>query len=181
MKTLLFLTIAAGLVWAQPVAEVRQQIERLNAEMARAQAEMAQSKAASAARPALNLSKTLPVNRVAVRPLSSTSSDMWWRSEATARALNVTTAQEQRLEDVFQQYRLRLIDLNAGLEKEELVLEPLVAGDSFDESKVTAQIDRIAQARAELEKARGRMLLAIRKVLEPEQWRKLNLTSGRTR
>ena len=77
------------------------------------------------------------------------------------------------MDDVFLQSRLKLIDLNATLEKEEVALEPLVAADSLDESKIAAQIDRVAQARAELEKANGRMLLGIRMVLTPEQWRKV--------
>lgn len=78
------------------------------------------------------------------------------------------------MEDIFQQHRLKLIDLNAALEKEEVTLEPLVAADTLDEGRLTSQIDRVAQARAELEKSRGRMLVGIRKVLEPEQWRKLS-------
>ncbi len=36
-----------------------------------------------------------------------------------------------------------------------------------------AQIDRIAQARAELDKAHARMLLGFRAVLTLEQWKKL--------
>ena len=65
-------------------------------------------------------------------------------------------------------------NLNAALEKEEIMMEPRVSADQVDEAKVAAEIDRIAQARAELEKANGRMLLGIRKQLTPEQWNKLN-------
>ncbi|HET9318191.1 MAG TPA: periplasmic heavy metal sensor, partial [Bryobacteraceae bacterium] len=75
--------------------------------------------------------------------------------------------------EVFQQSRLKLIDLNASLQKEEVILEPLVGADQPDESKILPQIDRVAQARAELEKANARMLLGIRRVLTPEQWKKL--------
>ena len=45
--------------------------------------------------------------------------------------------------------------------------------DRPDEAKVLAQIDRVAQDRAELEKANARMLLGLRNVLTPEQWKKL--------
>ena len=48
-----------------------------------------------------------------------------------------------------------------------------MAADQPDEGKIVGQIDRVAQARAELEKANARMLLAIRQVLTPEQWKKL--------
>ncbi len=99
--------------------------------------------------------------------------DRWWKNPATAQSLGLTADQQKKMDDVFQQYRLKLIDLNAALEKEEIMLEPLVAAQPLDEAKITAQIDRVAQARAELEKANGRMLLGIRKPLTPEQWSKL--------
>lgn len=99
--------------------------------------------------------------------------DRWWRNPATAQSLGLTADQQKKMDDVFQQYRLKLIDLNAALEKEEIMLEPLVAAEPLDEGKITAQIDRVAQARAELEKANGRMLLGIRKPLTQEQWSKL--------
>jgi Spy/CpxP family protein refolding chaperone len=99
--------------------------------------------------------------------------DRWWKNPATAQSLGLTVDQQKKMDDVFQQYRLRLIDLNAALEKEEIMLEPLVAAEPLDEGKITAQIDRVAEARAELEKANGRMLLGIRKPLTPEQWSKL--------
>ena len=56
-------------------------------------------------------------------------------------------------------------------------MEPLVSADQPDEAKILAQIDRVAQARAELEKANARMLLDIRRVLTPEQWQKLKAES----
>jgi Spy/CpxP family protein refolding chaperone len=103
--------------------------------------------------------------------------DRWWKNPATAQSLGLTADQQKKMDDTFQQSRLKLIDLNAALEKEEVTLEPLVAAEPLDESKVTAQIDRVAQARAELEKANGRMLLGIRKQLTPEQWTKLSQIS----
>jgi Spy/CpxP family protein refolding chaperone len=106
-------------------------------------------------------------------------SERWWRNQNTAQSLGLTPDQQKKMDDIFQQHRLRLIDLNAALEKEEVTLEPLVSDDTLDDAKITAQIDRVAQARAELEKANGRMLLGIRKVLTPEQWRKVNLTKSK--
>lgn len=100
--------------------------------------------------------------------------DRWWKSSSTAQSLGLTADQQKKMDDTFQQYRLKLIDLNATLEKEEVILEPLVAAQSLDDAKITAQIDRIAQARAELEKANGRMLLGIRKQLTPEQWSRVS-------
>lgn len=52
-------------------------------------------------------------------------------------------------------------------------MAPLLAADQPDEGKILAQIDRVAQARAELEKANARMLLGLRRVLTPDQWKTL--------
>lgn len=98
----------------------------------------------------------------------------WWNNPDMAQKLGLTADQQKRMDDIFQQSRLKLIDLNASLQKEEATLEPLMASaDQPDESKILSQIDRVAQARAELEKANARMLLGLRRVLNPEQWKKL--------
>jgi len=97
----------------------------------------------------------------------------WWHNPEMAQKLGLSPEQQQKMDDIFQQHRLHLIDLNAALEKEEAVMEPLMQADQPDEAKILAQIDRVAQARAELEKANARMLLGIRRVLTPDQWKKL--------
>jgi Spy/CpxP family protein refolding chaperone len=97
----------------------------------------------------------------------------WWTDPALVQRLGLTADQQKRIDTLFQQNRLKLIDMSAGVQKEEAILEPLLEADRPDESQVLAQIDRIAQARAELEKANARMLLGFRGVLTLEQWKKL--------
>ncbi len=97
----------------------------------------------------------------------------WWTDAALVQKLGLSADQEKRIDEIFQQSRLKLIDVSAALHKQEAVLEPLLAVDRPEEAKVLVQIDRIAQARAELEKANARMLLGFRGVLNPEQWKKL--------
>ncbi|HMD50863.1 MAG TPA: Spy/CpxP family protein refolding chaperone [Bryobacteraceae bacterium] len=97
----------------------------------------------------------------------------WWMDPTLVQKLGLTADQQKRIDALFQQNRLKLIDLSAGLQKEEAILEPLVEADRPDEAQVLAQIDRVAQARAELEKANARMLLGFRGVLTQEQWKKL--------
>ena len=97
----------------------------------------------------------------------------WWMDPALAQKLGLTADQQQRIDALFQQNRLKLIDLSAALQKQEAILEPLLEADRPDETQVLAQIDRIAQARAELEKANARMLLGFRGVLTLDQWKKL--------
>jgi TonB family protein len=102
----------------------------------------------------------------------------WWRLPQMAQRLGLTADQQKKMDDVFQQARLRLIDLNAVVQKEEVVMEPLMATEQPDEARIVAQIDKVAQARAELEKANARMLLGIRRVLTADQWEKLKADPG---
>ena len=97
----------------------------------------------------------------------------WWRNPDMVQKLGINSDQQKKIEDVFHQHRLKLVDLDATLKKEEITLEPLMSEDSPDETKTLAQIDKVAQARAELEKANARFLFAIRRVLTPDQWKKL--------
>jgi hypothetical protein len=139
----------------------------------RAELEALRSQEAALAQASRRPSGAAPSIRQTTGGLQTGLPDRWWRNTSTTQALGLTADQQKKMDDTFQQYRLKLIDLNASLEKEEVILEPLVAA-ALDESKITTQIDRIAQARAELEKANGRMLLGIRKQLTPDQWSKLN-------
>jgi periplasmic protein CpxP/Spy len=97
----------------------------------------------------------------------------WWDKPEIAQQVGITDDQKKQMDDIFQQHRLQLIDLNAALQKQEVLLHPLLEADQPDETKVLSQIDAIAQARADLEKENARMLFGIRKVLTPDQWQKL--------
>ena len=97
----------------------------------------------------------------------------WWTRPEEIERLGLSQEQRKTLNDILQQHRLKLIDLEAALQKEEVTLEPLVNADQPDDAKVFAQVDRVAQARAELEKANSRMLWQVRRVLTPDQWKLL--------
>src|SRR5262249_55775395 len=85
-------------------------------------------------------------------------SGRWWTNQRIIDRLGLTPDQQKRMDAIFQQNRLKLIDLTAGLDKEEALLEPLMA-DQPDVSGIRSQIDRIVQARSELEKVNANMLL----------------------
>lgn len=97
----------------------------------------------------------------------------WWKNPELAKSLGLTDDQINKMEKIFQDSRLKLIDLHATLQKQEALLQPMIEADHPDEDRVLSQIDQVAQARAELEKANARMLLDIRNVLTPDQWKKL--------
>jgi periplasmic protein CpxP/Spy len=97
----------------------------------------------------------------------------WWDNPQMVEKLGITKDQQQKMNVIFLANRLKLVDLNATLQKEEITMEPLVSADTPDEARILSQIDKVAQARAELEKANARFLLGIRRVLTPEQWKRL--------
>jgi Spy/CpxP family protein refolding chaperone len=97
----------------------------------------------------------------------------WWQDPNVRQRLALTDDQTKRMEEVFRAHRLRLIDLNAQLQREEAALEPLLEADAIDETKAVAQSDRVVQARADLEKANSRFLIGMRRILTPDQWRKM--------
>ena len=97
----------------------------------------------------------------------------WWKNSEVVSQLQLSDAQIKQIEDTFLDYRLKLIDLHAEVERQEARLQPLIEADQPDEAKVSAQIDLLIAARGKLEKANTMMMLAIRKVLSVEQWKKL--------
>ncbi len=98
------------------------------------------------------------------------ASTRWWTNPELMQRIGVTDDQKAKIMEVYQSSRLKLIDVTATLQKEEVTLEPLMAADQPDQAKILSQIDRVAQSRAEVEKANARMLLGIRAVLTRDQW-----------
>ena len=98
---------------------------------------------------------------------------MWWKNPEVTARIGLTAEQQKRIGDLFLQSRLQLIHLHATLQEEQLMLGPLMSATPFEESKAVAQIDKIADTRADLEKTNAKMLLDIRSVLTADQWTKL--------
>lgn len=97
----------------------------------------------------------------------------WWNNPKISQAIGLTDDEKKKMDDIFQQHRLKLVDLHANLEKQQILIGPMIEADNPNEAQVLAQIDKIAQARADLEKADAHMLFDIRKVLTADQWQKL--------
>jgi Spy/CpxP family protein refolding chaperone len=97
----------------------------------------------------------------------------WWNNPTVVEKLKLTEDQRKAMDGILQQHREKLIDLRASLEKAELAMEPMMREDQPNEAAAIAQIDKVAQARAELEKANARFLFALRAKLTPEQWKQV--------
>ena len=70
----------------------------------------------------------------------------WWDNPDMASKIGLTPDQVKKMDDIFQQSRLNLIDLMAAVQKQEVIMEPLLAADQPDENKIIAQIDRVRLA-----------------------------------
>jgi Spy/CpxP family protein refolding chaperone len=97
----------------------------------------------------------------------------WWRNPNTITALSLSADQQKKLDSIFLESRISLIHVHASLEEEQLKLEPLLNANPPDQAKALAEISKIADLRADLEKADAKMLLSLRGVLTADQWTKL--------
>jgi len=97
----------------------------------------------------------------------------WWKNSEVVKELQLTDAQVKQIEQNFLDYRLKLIDLRADLERQETKLQPLLEADQPNEQQVGSQVDAVVAARGRLEKTNTMMMLSIRRVLSVEQWKKL--------
>jgi len=97
----------------------------------------------------------------------------WWRNPEIANRIGLTAEQQKHIDEIFLRSRVELIHMHASLEEAQLLLEPLLNANPVDQAKALAQIGKIADTRAELEKTDAKMLLSIRAVLNADQWTKL--------
>ena len=100
----------------------------------------------------------------------------WWDDSEFARSLGIDTKQQHRMDEVFSSNREMLLKLYKNLQHEEKELGKSIRSKELDEDQIFQHIDRVTQARGELEKANAHMLLQIRKEMSPEQTAKLDET-----
>lgn len=101
--------------------------------------------------------------------------ERWWDNPHMVQKLGLTPDQQKKMDQIYMDHKLKLIDLHATLEKQETILGPMLGADHPDEGKILSQIDAVAQARANVEKEFARMLLGIRSQLTLQQWQKLKV------
>jgi Spy/CpxP family protein refolding chaperone len=93
----------------------------------------------------------------------------WWDEDRTIKKLSLRADQQRRMDNIFAANKKALKTLYENLQHEQTSLASLPSGDLQDETKVFAAIDRVAQARADLEKATAHYLMQIRQQMDPDQ------------
>ena len=96
-------------------------------------------------------------------------SGRWWDDHHTAHKLNLTSDQQRRMDTIFESNWPTVTNLYANLQRHEINMASLSPSDLKDETKVFASIDRVSQARGDLEKEYAHMFLQIRQQLDPQQ------------
>lgn len=96
----------------------------------------------------------------------------WWDSPI-ANDLNLSEDQKRQIRSIVQEYRDRLIDQHAALQKAELQFADLFAEQSPNPARVDAVIEQLVAARMDLTRTMSRMTLRLRGVLSPEQFQEL--------
>jgi len=96
-------------------------------------------------------------------------SSRWWDDHKTAKQLSLRHEQQQRMDRIFDNNRNTLASLYANLQTEENKLRGLSARDREDETKVFAAIDRVTQARAQLQKTSEQIVVQLHQQLDAPQ------------
>lgn len=98
----------------------------------------------------------------------------WWNDKKYAKTLGLNGDQQKRMDSVFGQNRDALVQRYEVLQKAEGRLESLTHSGKPSEAALFNEIDHVAQARADLEKANTHMLLQLRDEMSAEQIGKLD-------
>jgi len=93
----------------------------------------------------------------------------WWDDKSFAKSLKLRPEQQTRMDAIFEQNRTALVSRYQTLEQAESQMDRILKDPRLDEATLFTQIDRIAQARADLEKANTHYLLQLRKEMDPDQ------------
>lgn len=93
----------------------------------------------------------------------------WWDDKHFAKQLHLRPDQKQRMDAIFEQNRTVLLKRLEALKQEDQRMETLAHASTLDENALFTQIDRVEQARADLEKATTHYLFQIRGEMDPDQ------------
>lgn len=97
----------------------------------------------------------------------------WWQDPDIAKELNLTSKDVKALDDLFIESRRRMIELKNQVEKEQFEYQTLIESKNLDESAVNRQLQRLEEARTELNAERSRFVLGVRKILGRDRFQRL--------
>ncbi len=117
-----------------------------------------------------------------VAPLAAQEGRNWplW-NPAIMKELNLSEMQTREIRSVIKDYRPRLIDLKATMDKAEGAVEDAFGEDPFDGRRATDACERVIAARTELARVFSQMNTKLRAILTIDQWRELQKRTAKAR
>jgi Spy/CpxP family protein refolding chaperone len=116
-----------------------------------------------------------------IAPLASAQAPRqrpWWESPIVNK-LDLSDAQTKQITATVSDYREKLRDLRAAVNRAEAGLESVFNEDPVDQKKANDAIEQISNARTELFRTTSQMDLKLRTVLTAQQWQELRSQQGR--
>jgi Spy/CpxP family protein refolding chaperone len=96
----------------------------------------------------------------------------WWE-RPIAKNLNLSPEQQKQIQATVREYRDRLIEQRAIVQKAEARLQDEMNEDQVSEARANDAIEKLVAARSEMARTVSQMSLKLRVVLTPQQWQRL--------
>ena len=93
----------------------------------------------------------------------------WWDDKKFAGGLGLRPEQQKKMDSVFNANKGLILQRYESLQQEETKMEGLTRASHLQEGAIFEQVDRVAQARASLEKATAHLSLLLRQEMDPGQ------------
>ena len=97
----------------------------------------------------------------------------WWNNTEAASQLNLSDNEIKILDDMYVNYRRRIIKLRAVIEEEQFELNNLIESKIINDEAVLNQSQRLEQARSNLSSERFHFFLDVRKLLGFDRYQQL--------
>lgn len=97
----------------------------------------------------------------------------WWSRPEIRRDLRLTNEQQREIQATVKQYRPRLIDIRAEVNKAEIDLQAQFDHDPVDTAKANQAIEQLIAARSSLTRTLSQLSLKLRALLTEQQWQQL--------
>ncbi len=104
----------------------------------------------------------------------------WWDSPI-AQNLNLTPEQQKQIRETVREFRDRLIEQRAGVQKAEAGFMDFLNDDQVNEARAKEAVEKLVVARGDLMRSVSLMSLRLRAVLTPQQWQELQRRRARQR
>jgi Spy/CpxP family protein refolding chaperone len=101
--------------------------------------------------------------------LHASAAAQWWQDKALSEKLQLKEKQLQKMNQIFNAYTEKRIELNAEAQKLQLKLNNLLAQEKLDEKAVDETQKNLIQTRMQVFQDMLDMKLAVRKMLMPDQ------------